>query len=356
MLVDTEGKRNTAAPSTVITIWNESAVSGGRTVDRPLRALVKRLLAFFVLATGLPGVMCSVALAIDFDSRTFNGFNLNRASVPVEQIHAGGPPRDGIPSIDEPRFIDPDDANFLVPGDRVLGLAHNGVAKAYPIKILNWHEIVNDEFRGESVVVSYCPLCGTGMAFSAKVDGKDLVFGVSGLLHNSDLLLYDRYSLSLWSQIMREAVSGTYVGTRLEQLPASHTTWRDWRERHPDTLVLSRETGFKRDYSRVPYEGYEKSGRIYFPVPISDERFHPKEKVIGLTLADSAKVYPFAELSKLDAPFTDEVAGRKVTVYFDAGNRTGRIVDAEGNEIPSVIAFWFAWVAFYPDTIVYRAP
>lgn len=300
--------------------------------------------------------MYSVALAIDYDSRTFNGFNLNRASVPVEQIRAGGPPRDGIPSVDEPRFIGPADADFLVPADRVLGLAHNGVAKAFPTRILNWHEIVNDEFRGDPVVISYCPLCGTGMAFSAEIEGRNLDFGVSGLLYNSDLLLYDRYSLSLWSQIKGEAVSGTYTGTRLEQLPASHTTWRDWLERHPDTLVLSRETGYKRDYSRVPYEGYEKSGRIYFPVANRDERYHPKEKVIGLTLAGRTKVYPFAELSNLDAPFTDEVAGRTITVHFDAGNRTGRITDADGKEIPSVIAFWFAWVAFHPDTMVYRAP
>lgn len=325
-------------------------------MSSPLHALVKRLPAFAVLAAGLLGVTCGVALAVDYDSRTFNGFNLSRALVPVEQIRAGGPPRDGIPSIDEPRFIDPADADFLAPGDRVLGLVHNGVAKAFPTRILNWHEIVNDEFRGEPVVVSYCPLCGTGMAFSAEIDGKDLDFGVSGLLYNSDLLLYDRYSLSLWSQIKREAVSGRYAGTRLEHLPASHTTWRDWRERHPDTLVLSRETGYNRDYSRVPYKGYEKSGRIYFPVANRDQRYHPKEKVIGLTLAGKTKAYPFAELAGRETPFTDRVAGRAIMVHFDAENRTGRILDAEGSEIPSVIAYWFAWVAFNPDTIVYRAP
>lgn len=324
-------------------------------MSSPFSVLAKPFIAFSVLAVTLLCVMCRVALAIDYDSRTFNGFNLSRASVPIEQIRAGGPPRDGIPSIDDPRFIDPDEADFLDPGDRVLGLVHNGVAKAFPTRILNWHEIVNDEFRGEPVVVSYCPLCGTGMAFSAEIDGKDLDFGVSGLLYNSDLLLYDRYSLSLWSQIKREAVSGTYVGTGLKQLPASHTTWRDWRDRHPDTLVLSRETGYNRDYSRVPYRGYEKSGRVYFPVANRDERYHPKEKVIGLALEGKTKAYPFAELSQLDTPFTDQVAGREITVHFDPGNRTGRILDAEGNEIPSVIAFWFAWVAFHPDTTVYRA-
>jgi len=296
------------------------------------------------------------ALAVDYDSRTYNGFNLNRASIPTQEIHSGGPPRDGIPSIDDPRFIASAKADFLEPEDRVMGVRHNGVAKAYPIRIMNWHEIVNDEFRGEPVVVSYCPLCGTGMVFSAEVDGQDLEFGVSGLLYNSDVLLYDRYSLSLWSQILGEAVSGMFVGTKLRQLPADHTTWHDWRQRYPDTLVLSRQTGYNRNYARVPYGGYEQSERIYFPVAHRDERYHPKEKVIGLTLAGKAKAYPFAELSKLETPFEDQLAGRKISVHFDAAHRTGRILDTEGREIPSIIGFWFAWVAFHPQTAVYQKP
>jgi len=307
------------------------------------------LAVLFVLAAG------RAAPAADFDSRTYNGFNLGRATVPKDEIHAGGPPRDGIPSIDEPRFVEPADANFLEPGDRVMGVDYNGVSKAYPIRILNWHEIVNDRFNGESVVISFCPLCGTGMVFSAEVDGRDLAFGVSGLLYNSDVLLYDRHSLSLWSQIKSEAVSGAYAGTKLKHLPASHTNWRDWRERHPDTLVLSTQTGYDRNYSDTPYDGYEGSGRIWFPVANRDERYHPKEKVMGLTLADEAKAYPFAELSKRETPITDEVAGREVEVHFDARNRTGRVVDAEGNEIPTVIGYWFAWVAFHPDTAVFQA-
>jgi len=283
-----------------------------------------------------------------------NGFDLDNAAVPRDEIRHGGPPRDGIPSIDRPQFLSAGEADFLDPEDRVLALEHDGVAKAYPVRILNYHEIVNDELAGDPVVVTYCPLCGTGMVFSALVDGRETDFGVSGLLYNSDVLLYDRRTESLWSQIMAEAVSGPLVGKTLDTLPASHTTWRDWSQRHPDTLVLSTDTGYSRDYSRSPYEGYADSRRIWFPVGNRDQRYHPKEMVIGLELGGESKAYPFAELSAQSGAFTDTVGGREVTVEFDPANRTGRVLGADGEEIPTVIAFWFAWAAFHPDTAVFQ--
>ncbi|MBS1270692.1 MAG: hypothetical protein MAG794_01658 [Gammaproteobacteria bacterium] len=311
----------------------------------------KRVLAYSALAVLLVYLFGSRSLSAAYD----NGFDMSRASIPVEEIHHGGPPKDGIPAIDNPRFVSPGEAGFLAPEDRVMAMVRKGVAKAYPIKILNYHEIVNDRFAGEAVVVSYCPLCGTGMAFSSEIDGRDASFGVSGLLYNSDVLLYDRETESLWSQITQKAVSGPLVGTELKHLAASHTTWRDWRERHPDTLVLSTQTGYNRDYSRTPYAGYEDSGRIWFPVANRDKRYHPKELVIGLDLDGQVKAYPFAELSQHDTPFADRVADREITIQFDPENRTGRIFDAEGDEIPTVIAFWFAWAAFHPDTAVFEA-
>ncbi|MFZ0789299.1 MAG: DUF3179 domain-containing protein, partial [Chromatiaceae bacterium] len=171
-----------------------------------------------------------------------NGFDLVGALVPVSAILPGGPERDGIPAIDRPRFLPADEAPEVRTGDRVLGLRLDGQARAYPIAILNWHEIVNDRFGDLPVAVTYCPLCGTGMAFRAEAGGKPLQFGVSGLLYNSDVLLYDRQSESLWSQIDRRAISGPHKGERLEALPLEHTTWGDWQQRHPDTLVLSRDT------------------------------------------------------------------------------------------------------------------
>lgn len=305
-------------------------------------------------AVGIALLTLTTVPAASADS--VNGFDLGNTSIPRDEIHHGGPPRDGIPAIDEPRFLEADSAGFLAPDDRIMGMDHNGVAKAYPIKILNYHEVVNDDFNGEGVVISFCPLCGTGMAFSAGIDGRKTDFGVSGLLYNSDVLLYDRRTESLWSQIMAEAVSGPMVGAKLEHLPASHTTWRDWRKRHPDTVVLSTDTGYNRDYNRTPYAGYEDSDRVWFPVANRDARYHSKELVIGLELDGGVKAYPFAELSQHDTPFQDEVAGRRISVHFDALNRTGRVLDESGNEIPTVIAFWFAWAAFHPDTEVFEAP
>jgi hypothetical protein len=137
-----------------------------------------------------------------------NGFDLTDALVPGNEVHSGGPPRDGIPAIDKPRFVTATAASFLKGDERVLGIRHNGVSKAYPITILSWHEIVNDRFAGDPVAISYCPLCGTGIAYRARADDQALTFGVSGLLYNSDMLLYDRNTGSLWSQIMRQAISG----------------------------------------------------------------------------------------------------------------------------------------------------
>lgn len=286
---------------------------------------------------------------------SINGFDLDKTSIPANEIRHGGPPKDGIPAIDNPRFVASGEADFLQPQDRVMGMVHKGIAKAYPIRILNYHEIVNDEFDGEPVVVSFCPLCGTGMVFSALVDGQSSSFGVSGLLYNSDVLLYDRRTESLWSQIMQEAVSGPLIGTRLEHLPASHTTWQDWRQRHPDSLVLSTDTGFRRDYNRTPYTGYEQSERIWFPVANRDDRYHAKELVIGLELNGEHKAYPFVELARRDGQFTDQVGDQTITVQFDPQHQTGRVLDSAGVELPTVIAFWFAWVAFHPDTAVFEA-
>ncbi|UCH41924.1 MAG: DUF3179 domain-containing protein, partial [Gammaproteobacteria bacterium] len=144
-----------------------------------------------------------------------NGFDLSNSILPQDQILQGGPPRDGIPALSNPKLIKPGNASYLKPGDRVIGISLQGQARAYPIAILNWHEIVNDEINNQRFAVTYCPLCGTAVAFDATVGGKPTDFGVSGLLYNSDVLLYDRETESLWSQIMSQAISGPRVGTML---------------------------------------------------------------------------------------------------------------------------------------------
>ncbi len=282
-----------------------------------------------------------------------NGFLLENPLVPVEMIRSGGPPRGGIPALTRPRYVAAGKAEFLEPADRVLGVSLNGITRAYPIKILNYHEIVNDEFGDEAVVVTFCPLCGTGIVFRGSVDGVDYTFGVSGLLYNSGILLYDRQTESLWSQIAGKAVSGPLKGTPLEHLPASHTTWADWVSQYPSTEVLSIETGYNRNYYRDPYRGYASSSEVLFPVSHRDERFGAKEPVIGLEIDGQFKAYPFRELPRDGDRIHDDYAGHDLVVEYDRENLTGRVLNSEGREIPTYTAFWFAWVAFHPNTAVY---
>ena len=303
-------------------------------------ALLSCLLAFYSVANG----------------QSKNGFDLTDASVPPDQIRRGGVPRDGIPSIDNPKFIAAVDAEFLGDKDRILGVFRNAIAKAYPIKILDHHEIVNDRFGDEAIVVSYCPLCYTGMVFSARTADFNFTFGVSGLLYNSDVLLYDRQTGSLWSQILSKAVAGPMKGMTLPALPASHTTWRDWSARYPGTLVLSRDTGFRRDYRRSPYLDYARTGRLMFPVENTSNEYRNKELVLGVSGGGVSKAYPFEELEKNKQDrFDDSIGSMTVTVEWSESEDFARILDDTGQEIPSVIGYWFAWFAFHPDTEVFRA-
>jgi hypothetical protein len=302
----------------------------------------------------VPGI-CLFILCANSQGQMKNGFSVTEALIPVDEIHSGGPPRDGIPAIDRPRFVSADSAGFLQENDRVLGIVRNGVSKAYPVAILNWHEIVNDRFADEPVVVTYCPLCGTGIAFLTTTDDQVLDFGVSGLLYNSDMLLYDRQTQSLWSQIRRQAVSGPMKGAKLQAIPLMHTQWADWKQRYPTTLVLSRDTGYHRDYTRNPYQGYEKTGDLYFPVRVQDDRYHLKEPVLGIEIAGRFRAYPFAELEKSDGDVHDTFAGHAIVVKYDKQYHTAVATDGQGKTLPGIIAFWFAWYAFHPDTEVYRA-
>jgi hypothetical protein len=292
------------------------------------------------------------ATAAGAPAGTLNGFELSGALVPTDAIAAGGPPRDGIPAIDRPRFVDAARSG-LQANDRVLGLRLGGEARAYPVRILNWHEIVNDRVAGRAVAVTYCPLCGTGIAFDARVAGGDARFGVSGLLYNGDVLLYDRGTQSLWSQIMGRAISGRLKGTPLIGLPLAHTSWADWRRREPPTRVLSTDTGFVRDYARDPYEGYEAVPQLMFDVQHRDERVYMKEWVLGVVVDGQAKAYPFERLARRlgrEGTLPDRVAGSAVTIRYDAGHRTAEAFDADGRPLPAVMAHWFAWVAFHPRT------
>lgn len=282
-----------------------------------------------------------------------NGFQLTNLRIPLDEIKSGGPPRDGIPAIDQPRFATAGQATFLNDDDWVLGVVFNFTAKAYPIKILNWHEIVNDRFAGEPVVVTWCPLCGSGMAFKGRDSGGTLrQFGVSGLLYNSDVLMYDRQSESLWSQVMGQAVAGPASGRTLTLLPTELCTWESWKARHPDTRVLTTDTGFGRDYSSDPYAGYQQRSQLMFPVAEVNEALPPKSRVLGVEIAGQYKAYPLEVLKKQKLT-TDRLAGKQVRIQWDDKARAPHLT-VDGEPWPAVNLFWFAWYAFHPDTLLYQ--
>jgi len=198
--------------------------------------------------------------------------------------------------------------------DQVIGVERDGSARAYPIRILDWHEIVNDDLGGP-LLVTYCPLCGSGMTAVRKADGETTVFGVSGYLYRSDLVMYDEATDSLWSQIMATAIRGDLTGEQLALVPSTITTWDSWTDDHPETEVLlpPPESGTivessPRDYTRSPYEGYSDNRRIGIGNnTYDDDRLHPKATVIGVTDGSAAKAYPLDAVS--DAGVVDDTVG-----------------------------------------------
>ncbi len=294
---------------------------------------------------------------------------------------SGGPPKDGIPSVDAPSFepaASGDD--WLAPGDVVFGVVRGGGARAYPQRILVWHEIVNDSLADEAVSVTYCPLTGTAMGFLRG----ETTFGVSGRLVNSNLVMYDRATDSRWPQMLATATSGPFRGDSLVEFPVTWTTWDAWKRAHPETEVLARDTGHARNYSRDPYgaynpaRGYYANDNTLFASLTSDDRFRPKEVVVGARPPEGALA--FRKSTVRDAGLVRGEAGEAaflavydpvvgaVRVYRDAGDRAftyadGAVVDESGTrhaptELPldRVVAFdamWFAWYGFYPGTEVY---
>lgn len=310
-----------------------------------------------IIILGFVLILVALDASTGVSARSLNGFNLNGALVPEKAIQHGGPPRDGIPAIHRPNFVSSAKAKYIKLDDIVFGIEVGNEAYAFPRYILNWHEIVNARFDNEYVVISYCPLCGSAMAFDAKVSGRPLNFGVSGLLFNSDLLLYDKETKSLWSQIEGRAITGLLKGQVLTQLPLKITTWADWKKDYPNSLVLSENQGFKRNYRREPYLGYETSSVLYFKTLRQAPRtFHTKERVLGVTLGGVSKAYAFSELKKLGKEtFNDRFGGEDLTVYWNDKTETAFAKDSNGNLLVSTQAYWFAWYNFYPETLVFKS-
>ncbi|MFQ5355546.1 MAG: DUF3179 domain-containing protein [Mariprofundaceae bacterium] len=278
-----------------------------------------------------------------------SGFSLSPGLVPAEDIISGGPGKDGIPALTDPVIEAGKSANrWMEERDRVIGVVINDQARAYPIRILNWHEIVNDQIKGKRFVVTYCPLCGSGMVFDSKDN-----FGVSGLLYQSDVLLYDKKTESLWSQLESKAITGKRLGEKLKTLPVLHTTWKYWFKKHPDTSVLSRQTGYSRDYNRDPYAGYESDKSIYFPVQHHDNRLHLKTWVIGLEMNGKTRAWPLDGLKKTGGVH-ETWQGRNLHIRYQSAGNHAEITDkGSGRVLETITLYWFAWATFHPETGLY---
>lgn len=282
--------------------------------------------------------------------RNYQGFDISNVTIPLADIRVGGPPRDGIPSIDRPRFVDPRRAGFLRPDDLVVSVTAEGETKAYPLRILVWHEIVNDSIAGHPLAITYCPLCGTAMVFDRRQGDRVLTFGVSGLLYHSDVLMYDRETETLWSQLGTRAIAGPLVDQSLTWVASEHMTWKAWKDQYPNGRVLSTDTGHKRDYTRSPYSGYEGHSEVMFPVPENRSELPRKEWVVGIVLKGLASAYPIRVLEQRSM-LEDTVAGVRIQVHYDPESQSVKVVETGSKEaMPFVKAYWFAWQAFYPET------
>ena len=246
--------------------------------------------------------------------------DFSKHSVPLSQFQSGGPPRDGIPPVDKPRPTSPANADhWLTDHEPVLAAAVGDRARAYPVQILVWHEIVNDTLGGRPIAVTYCPLCNSSLVFDRRVAGRTLTFGTTGNLRRSDLVMWDRQTESWWQQLTADAVVGDLTGTKLKVLPSQTLSWSDFKRVYPDGDVLSRATGFQRDYGRNPYAGYDQPDSEPFLFDGEpDNRLPPKERVLAVFAAGETVVVPFSRLVREPVVQTD--AGvRPVVVFYKRG-------------------------------------
>jgi hypothetical protein len=343
--------------------------------------------------------------------------NWNLHTVAYDQLLSGGPPRDGIQSIDNPRFISPGEAaDWLAGNEPVIFLELNGDARAYPLQIITWHEIINDEVGGVPAVVTFCPLCNSALAFDRTVNGDVFEFGVSGLLRNSDLIMYDRTTETLWQQFTGDGIVGDLAGQRLEFLATSIISYNDFQAAHPDGLVLSQDTGLRGNYGSNPYAGYDTyqhvlsaGGNLALFTGDTDGRLAAADRVVTVSLEDVNidVAYPLAILSEVGV-INDSQSGKDLVIFFTEGtasalgdrvianaedvgatgafspilngekltflwdgqnivdegtgstwNIIGQAVDGPlaGQQLEPIVHgdhFWFSWAAFKPDTLIYQ--
>lgn len=306
-----------------------------------------------------------------------SGFDVSDALIPVEGIRSGGVEKDGIPALKEPEVIDAEElaeinldlvqhgrSPFLEATQRVIGVSINGEQRAYGINLLTWHEIVNDEVGGVPVAVVYCPLCDSATLFDRRVGDGTLEFRVSGLLYNSNVLMYDVTSgdreESLWSQLQGRAVSGPHaaMGSTLRMLPAAVVDWGSWLEMHPDTGLAYRSPDSRRDYGINPYAQYFEEGKLVFPAwPMLPESssLHEMDRIIAVREEGGWMVYPVRELLlELSSGTTLEVGSVRFRILGTGQSGQHVLVEPVNGQQPEIAySFWFAWYAMHPDSEIF---
>ncbi len=277
-------------------------------------------------------------------------FNVKGLTLDPNEIHAGGPDKDGIPSLTDPNTLAVGKAKFAEES-RIVVVTVNKQTRGYPLPVLNWHEAVNDVLGDVPIAVVYCPLCDSVSVVDRRIGESTVEFGISGLLHNSNVLLYDRKTDALWSQLGLEAVSGPHVGKSLKHLPWQMTTFMRFAKDSPEADVLSRKTGHRREYARNPYAAYFRSDRLMFPIARRDDRLDSKTRVVGVKIGDRTRAYPLETIRKApDGRLVDKLGSSEVVLKAD-GDTVSVVKVPEG--APAVHTFWFAWAAFHPETSVH---
>jgi hypothetical protein len=304
-------------------------------------------------------------------------FNFDNAEVKIDEdgtkyivdpdkIRSGGPPKGGI-GIDigisalaksNIKFVSVTEANnWITDNELVLAIEHKGIKRVYPLQILVWHEIANDEIEGDPILITYCPLCGSGIAYerSVEVDGEKIEtrFGTSGKLYNSNLIMYDELTDTYWQQIDGKAIVGELVPQELTELSIDTVVWRDYKDVHPDAEVLSQDTGYNRAYGVDPYGNYYEDSYLIFPVDNEDDSVHPKTVIFGIEVNGVFKAYRENDL-KENPEIEDTVNGIKIKIERDNSGIVTITNIETGEEIIKERDFWFAWYAFHPETELFN--
>ncbi len=289
--------------------------------------------------------------------------DFSKHSVDLDDIFSGGPPKDGIPSIDKPVFKPVAETTDLGPQEPVIGLTIEGDARAYPLRVLTWHEIVNDTVGGVPVAVTYCPLCNSAIVFDRRVEGQATEFGTTGKLRNSDLVMYDRATESWWQQFLGEAIAGERTGTQLRFIPARLESWERFAARHPEGKVLVPNSPNMRSYGMNPYAGYDSSPRPFLYQGELPENIEPMARVIrvddqawSLALLQAENRIEADDLILTwEAGQNSALDSRAIDQGRDVGNVTvSRRSGAESEDIAYDVTFAFVFHAFYPEGTLHR--